>query len=517
MRRTLLRGLLAVGAMVGSHMAAQADVVLTSRDGSSTLQGTIIAVEDGAYTIETSIGTVVVDADLVDCTGLQCPDYEPLDQLVRVAGPQSLITDLMPSLLDAYALKAEADSVAVNEVDVTGRSVVLRRGQDKLATFELGSKSLDAAFQDLLSGEVEIVVSDRRITNQEIDAFEREGLGDLTSPLREAIIALDGIAPIVSGSNPVRRLDMEQLAEVFSGSATNWSQLGGNDAPINVYLPSDDGTMAGSFEQALLEPEFLTFTASAERVPQVKDVYSAVQQDPNGIGIGSLSKVDRLRQVNLVASCGLPVRQNRFAVKSEDYPFSRRIYLYTTERRAPTHTLKFVQSAKESSTRLEASDAGFIGLEPEVSDIGDYGNQLAYSLADPSQAGELQNLRQFAQTVLGAGRLSVTFRFGLGSSQLDNKASTDATRLSQLLSTPSFAGREVLLIGFTDAIGASDVNQVLSVRRAQQVLEEVRTQAEGQRIVQNIRTLGFGSAFPVACNTTEAGRQMNRRVEVWVR
>ena len=517
MRQTLMRGIWIACAVVASHVAANAEVVLTSKDGLSSLKGTIVAVEDDTYTIETSIGTLLVDAALVDCEGVDCPDYEALDQLVRVAGPQSLITELLPSLLDSYALKADADSVAVNENGSSGRSVILRRGADRLATFELSAQSLDAAFADLLTGRVEMVVSDRRISNQELDAFEREGLGNLTSPSREAIIALDGIAPIVSGSNPVKRLNMGQLAEVFSGSATNWSQFGGNDAPINVYLPDDDGTMAGLFEQTLLEPEFLTFTSSAQRVPRVSDIYSAVSRDPNGIGIASLSKVDRGRQVSLIANCGLAVPQNRFAVKAEDYPFSRRIYVYTTDRRLPSHTLKFVESAKASSTRLEASDAGFIGLEPEMSDIGDYGNQLAFSLADPSQAGELANLRDFAQAVLGAGRLSVTFRFGLGSSQLDNKASSDALRLSQLLSTPQFANREVLLIGFTDSIGDSEVNKVLSVRRAQQVLAEVNQQAENANGLRRVRTLGFGSAFPVACNTSETGRQMNRRVEVWVR
>lgn len=65
--------------------------------------------------------------------------------------------------------------------------------------------------------------------------------------------------------------------------------------------------------------------------------------------------------------------------------------------------------------------------------------------------------------------------------------------------------------GHTDSVGADDYNMDLSVRRADAV---------GNLLVQRgvsmgrIQSVGFGETMPVATNATEAGRQLNRRVEL---
>jgi len=71
--------------------------------------------------------------------------------------------------------------------------------------------------------------------------------------------------------------------------------------------------------------------------------------------------------------------------------------------------------------------------------------------------------------------------------------------------------RTAMIEGFTDSRGTETANFELSTRRA----EALRTALVDQGIaVQRLTTRGFGEAYPVATNDTEAGRQMNRRVEV---
>jgi OOP family OmpA-OmpF porin len=71
--------------------------------------------------------------------------------------------------------------------------------------------------------------------------------------------------------------------------------------------------------------------------------------------------------------------------------------------------------------------------------------------------------------------------------------------------------RRVAIEGHTDSIGDTDYNVRLSERRAEAVRGFlVRQGVDPARIV----TRGYGQAFPVASNETEAGRQQNRRVEV---
>ncbi len=74
-----------------------------------------------------------------------------------------------------------------------------------------------------------------------------------------------------------------------------------------------------------------------------------------------------------------------------------------------------------------------------------------------------------------------------------------------------YEDRKVLVEGFTDSTGARDYNMGLSERRA----ESVRTALIERDVdADRIRIRGFGPDFPVASNDNEAGRQLNRRVEI---
>lgn len=516
MHQMLYRAMCLSFAALVVSTSSVAEVVISSKDGKTSIRGTISSFEGGMYTLDTSVGTIILDANLVDCTGKECPEIDPLDQLVRIAGPKFLLSDLMPDLFRSYAEQSDSEPAFPIENGTNG-PIEFYRGDDRLVTFERRTQTPSEAFQALLKGDVEVVLSDRRVNEQEIDAFLAEGMGDPSTPSQETIVAQDGIVALVSAQNSVKQLSVVELMEIFAGNVTNWAQLGGSDLPIKVYLPDDGGTLAETFELMLLEPEFLSVTAKAVRVPSVKEIDHAIANDPGGIGITSMSTFKSSQTVDLVASCGVPIRSHRFAVKAEDYPFSRRIYMYVADRELPSHTRKFVGHAKETSSRQGLNGSALLGLDLEVATISDHGHQLAFSLADPAHSFQMQGLRDFAQTVFNAERLSVTFRFNEGSSQLDNKAAADAERLLAHMSGNEFEGREVFLIGFTDSIGASDINRILSTRRAQQVLDTIDTLSESGVDRDSIRAMGFGEAYPVACNTSEFGRELNRRVEVWVR
>ena len=88
-------------------------------------------------------------------------------------------------------------------------------------------------------------------------------------------------------------------------------------------------------------------------------------------------------------------------------------------------------------------------------------------------------------------------------------------RLTQYLETQP-AGTEVKFVGLTDSVGAFDSNMVLAEQRAQRALEELQASA-GDRIAElDLESRGFGELAPSACNVTDAGRRIHRRVEVWI-
>ncbi|CAN0601771.1 unnamed protein product [Ectocarpus sp. 12 AP-2014] len=91
----------------------------------------------------------------------------------------------------------------------------------------------------------------------------------------------------------------------------------------------------------------------------------------------------------------------------------------------------------------------------------------------------------------------------------------DMARLVEFLdSAPS--GTEVTFVGFTDSVGAFEANRRLSLGRAGSVMEEVRDAAGDNLSHIQMKTAGFGEVAPAACNVSERGRSINRRVEVWI-
>ena len=88
-------------------------------------------------------------------------------------------------------------------------------------------------------------------------------------------------------------------------------------------------------------------------------------------------------------------------------------------------------------------------------------------------------------------------------------------RLIKFLSTQA-EGTKVLIVGFTDDVGAFDSNRDLSVSRAQQIVQDIRFAGGEQIAGLNLSATGYGEVAPSSCNTTEGGRSINRRVEVWI-
>jgi len=88
---------------------------------------------------------------------------------------------------------------------------------------------------------------------------------------------------------------------------------------------------------------------------------------------------------------------------------------------------------------------------------------------------------------------------------------TAADNLNSLARTLSeYDDSNLMIVGHTDAVGSSEYNQNLSDRRA----ESAARYLAGQGVSRHIATAGLGEREPVATNTTEGGRQQNRRIEI---
>ncbi len=95
---------------------------------------------------------------------------------------------------------------------------------------------------------------------------------------------------------------------------------------------------------------------------------------------------------------------------------------------------------------------------------------------------------------------------------------TDAEKNLQQLAASikkRFAGGDLRVYGYTDSVGSAGYNKELAQQRAEAVKSWLATNAGIDAGKISINAIGEGA--PVATNTTEAGRQQNRRVEVVAR
>ena len=147
---------------------------------------------------------------------------------------------------------------------------------------------------------------------------------------------------------------------------------------------------------------------------------------------------------------------------------------------------------------------------------GVIGNQVGKSM-DEQEAAMRRELAavEAANIQRNADVLAVTFRsdylFDVGSANLNAGSFNEISRVSRVLN--QYPDTSIQVAGHTDSTGSEEFNQTLSEQRA----SNVKNALVGQGVDPNrISTIGFGESAPVADNSNESGRQMNRRVVITI-
>jgi len=117
--------------------------------------------------------------------------------------------------------------------------------------------------------------------------------------------------------------------------------------------------------------------------------------------------------------------------------------------------------------------------------------------------------------VRDANVLFITFRsdnqFAVGSYVFNAQAQNDVARLAAIFREDD--KNTILVSGHTDSTGSEDINQTLSEKRANAIRNIFVANGVA---AERVSTVGLGESQPVASNATEAGRRLNRRVEIRV-
>ena len=168
------------------------------------------------------------------------------------------------------------------------------------------------------------------------------------------VLAYDGIAIIVNPQNTVEDLTIDQIAAVFTGKITNWSELGGIDAEIVLIGREAGSGTRGGFEEIVDVEDACKYR---QELTSTGDVITAVAQNPGAIGYASLASVkDTVKAIKVGG-----VAPSEETVKNETYAIQRPFVLVTKKGVELSETAKaFFDMITSEAAREVIAAAGVV-------------------------------------------------------------------------------------------------------------------------------------------------------------
>lgn len=500
-----------------AHGALAQDVTLTSTDGSIELSGSLLGFDGEFYRLQSDYGPLTVSADGVNCGGPGCPDLQAFVAEIRFTGPPSLTEVLLPQIIETFALNRGLDLIQTIATDGSG-SIELGRNDGTIAArFFIETLSSDAAFLALINDEADVALTLREPLELEQAAADVAQSGGQPLSARGQVIGLDALVPVTARSNPIDQISLESLRAIYLGEVVNWSELGGPDADITLHLPEAGNGLAQAFAEEMLRDPVTGFTTGIRRHADLRDLSDAVSRDPFAFGITTLSAVGNARALALSGACGFAIEAIPDSLKSEDYPLTAPLFLYTASRRLPRLGRDFLAFFETTQAERVIRRAGYVSQSITRTPLEEQGGRLANAILSAGDEISLADLQRMAGRMASATRLSPTIRFSGGSSTFDTPSRSAISRLARAIEEGVFDGRTLVFVGFSDGDGGAAANLSLSRNRAEAVrraVVEAAVAADLDRV--SFRSTGFGEALPIACDESDWGAAINRRVEVWL-
>jgi phosphate transport system substrate-binding protein len=205
-------------------------------------------------------------------------------------------------------------------------------------TINVSGGGSSAGVKACASGTVDIGAASRDISMSEAD-------------LIPIAIARDAVAIVVNEANPVSELSMEQVAEIYAGEITDWSQVGGNNEEIIVVSREEGSGTRDCFESKLMDKFDKEIKPDALFYDSNGATRTKVSSETRAIGFVSLGYVEGLKAI--VIDGIEPTMEN---CQSGDYPVLRRLYLLVQD--PPSGAVKafidFCRSAEGQAIAAES-------------------------------------------------------------------------------------------------------------------------------------------------------------------
>ena len=195
------------------------------------------------------------------------------------------------------------------------------------ASIQVTGGGSGTGFAALINGTTDICNASRPIKSKELVKI-KDKFGKTPVEIKSAV---DGIAIYIHEANKITEISLSQIKGIYTGTITNWKEIGGPDNKIIVYGRENSSGTYEFLKEHVLQNE--DFAPSVQTLPGTAAVVNAISKDVNGIGYGGAAYLKGIKFLKVKndtsATAYEPTEEN---IKSNLYPISRYLYMYTLKR-----------------------------------------------------------------------------------------------------------------------------------------------------------------------------------------
>jgi len=228
---------------------------------------------------------------------------------------------------DKNAIQIKGSDTMVNLGQAWAEKYMEKNTGDFIAVTGGGSGT---GLSSLISGTCDIAMSSRNIKDKEIALAKQKGINP-----NEIKVALDGLAVVVNPGNPISKLTLAQLADIFTGRVTNWKEIGGKDEKIVILSREVNSGTHVYFKEHVLrknDPNSKEeFAPTALMLSSSQAIADEVAGNPAAVGYYGMGYISKKQKPVAIAKdekseYEVPTIEN---VINGKYPISRPLFLYT--------------------------------------------------------------------------------------------------------------------------------------------------------------------------------------------
>ena len=226
---------------------------------------------------------------------------------------------------------------------------------------ELVGGGATKGIRQVSSKEVDIGGTCRHVIEKESSMLthEEERRVQLTPVARDALVV------IVHKDNPVKDISLQQVRDLYEGKITNWKQLGGNDAPVELYVRKGKVSGVGRTLRELVFNDYNKEFVAKHVVESTGPLEKAIGEDPNAIGTTGVSSARKLKDKTHMLSLGgkEPTYEN---IKTGQYVLYRPLYVVTNMEDRNPEVKRFLDFVRSDEGKAIMRKVGTVPYEDAI-------------------------------------------------------------------------------------------------------------------------------------------------------